>query len=229
MALRREEIPAFTDSFIEDFNRTFGPDAEQLYEQSVYFALDKVRRAPGVEYIRIGRHDFYHSSIGLGLYHRIGRFESRPRSQKRQSLARRPHDHDLGNGLLVCSTEDIKAASGAYLEQYPNGSFVCAIGSRTHEQVVFIRRLDGNPRRKDIRVYNCNWFVPGCSIITKLCRIIDCERGVYHSAIHRRENINGICGALSWCEIALHFWTMTCPFQRMVALYHFRNHTQKIN
>lgn len=234
MALRREQIPAFANRFIEEFNSIGGPSATYpFYEQAVYFAIDQVRRAPNVEYTRIGRHDFYRSENGLGLFNRICRIKSRSRRagrRSRQRGSRRQHDHDLGNGLLVCTTEDVKAACGAYLEQFPDGTFVCAAGSRVHEQCIFIRRLATNTRRKEIRIYNCNWFDSGSTIIKFLCRIIDCEKNVYHSALHRRRNNElGICGALSWCEILLHFWTMTNPFERSVAVYHYRDHERRLN
>lgn len=221
--MESRNIPSYVSSFIESFNDKGGLNSNILYEQAIYYAMEEVRRTPGVQVLRIGRHDFYFlPSIQLGIFVRVCRFKSVPRGHNRQE-----HPFDMTNGLLACSTEDAKAACGALLQEHPNATFVCGIGNRSHEQAVFITR---EGRSKNVRIYNCNWFTASARIVDEFCRSIDCVKSVYHSALHRRSNnAEGICGALSWCEIVIHFRTATAPFNRAVAIYSLRQHERRLN
>lgn len=95
---------------------------------------------------------------------------------------------------------------------------------------MFIRKINGT-NHKEARVYNCNWFTASVRVIEDYRRLTNVAVGVYHSALHRRQNDpdKGICGALSWGEIVLHFKANRMPFNRNVTLYDLRNHESIIN
>lgn len=148
------DIDAFADFFIEEFNSRGGHNADPFYEQAIYSGMDEVRRLPGVQQLRVGRHDFYYSAVTkLGLFLRVCRYDS----VSRNTINRRTHPHDTANGLLACSIDDTIAVCGALLNLHPDSTFVCAIGNRAHEQAMFIKRQNG-AMKKDVRIFNCNTY-----------------------------------------------------------------------
>lgn len=162
------------------------------YEQAVYFAMEQVRRTEGVIQLRIGRHDFYYlPEIELGLFLRLCRY-----STEQGVTSRNVHPHDLTNGLLATSTITVQAACGAFLTEYPKATLACGIGSRLHEQAMFVKNKAGT-RKKEMRVYNCNWYSSSVALVAQFRRLCNVETFVYHSALHRRQNCSdrGICGA----------------------------------
>lgn len=117
--------------FVEEFNvKGGGKESKEFYEQAIYFAMDQVRRVPGVEALRIARHDFYYSpSTQLALYLRVCRYHVKPGTTRAR---RKLHPHDVTNGLLICSTLTLQSACSALLTQYPNAVFACGIGMLIH-------------------------------------------------------------------------------------------------
>lgn len=220
-------IPAYTTYFIEQFNQMGGQNGNTpYYEQAVYFAMEEVRRTNGVTQLRVGRHDFYYlPEIELGLFLRLCRY-----STEQGVTNRIVHPHDLTNGLLATSTITVQAACGAFLRAHPNATLACGIGSRRHEQAMFIKNV-GRNKKKHMRVYNCKWNTSSVALVARFRRLCNVDTFVYHSALHRRQNNSelGICGALSWCEIVLHFKAGVSPFSRNVALFDLRNHDRRLN
>lgn len=208
---------------IDRFNDMGGVNEEHLYEMAYYDIYNRINDLAAVSVLQLGRNFYYQHTSGLAVYHRQGRISSRPRGAVRRSL-----DTDAMDGQNSVSEEMVRRSMTAYLNHAPNGVFACVMGSIRHEQLILARNTPnttGTRRPRQVLVYQCNQYRRSIRKIDNLHRIMRCSSfAVYYKGLNGTANrLPGICGALAWVELALHFTEDVNPFDRNVELYELLN------